>query len=70
MVVLYSTGCPKCKVLEGKMDEKHIHYEVNTSVEDMCELGIMQAPMLCVDGKLLAFIDANEWVNKQNQAEA
>lgn len=65
MNVVYSTNCPKCKVLESKLKEKNIPYEVNTSVEDMTALGIMEAPVLSVDGELLNFVSAIGWVNKQ-----
>lgn len=63
-IVLYSTGCPKCKVLKQKLDSKPIQYTENNSVDEMLALGITQAPVLSVDGKLLPFVEANEWVNK------
>lgn len=63
-IVLYSTGCPKCKVLKQKLDSKPIQYTENNSVDEMLALGITQAPVLSVDGKLLTFVEANEWVNK------
>lgn len=65
MIILYSTGCPKCKVLKKKLDEKGIEYMVNSSVEEMTALGITQVPVLCVNGKLLQFKQAVDWVNMQ-----
>lgn len=65
MITLYSTGCPKCKVLKKKLDEKGIEYMVNSSVEEMMTLGITQVPVLCIDGKLLQFKQAVDWVNMQ-----
>lgn len=65
MITLYSTGCPKCKVLKKKLDEKGIEYMVNSSVEEMTALGITQVPVLCIDGKLLQFKQAVDWVNMQ-----
>lgn len=65
MITLYSTGCPKCKVLKKKIDEKGIKYTVNLSVEEMMTIGITQVPVLCVDGKLLQFKQAVDWVNTQ-----
>lgn len=65
MITLYSTGCPKCKVLKKKLDEKGIKYTVNLSVEEMMTIGITQVPVLCVDGKLLQFKQAVDWVNTQ-----
>ena len=68
-IVLYSTGCPKCKVLKQKLDSKSIHYTENNSVDEMLALGITQAPMLSVNGELLAFQKANEWVNQNIMEE-
>lgn len=64
-VVLYSTGCPKCRVLEAKLNEKHIQYEVNSSVDDMEALGLMELPALDVDGELYNFVTAVKWANSQ-----
>lgn len=64
-VVLHSTNCPKCKVLEKKLTEKQIKYKVNTSVEDMLKLGIKSAPVLQVDSDFLQFPQAVSWVNNQ-----
>ena len=66
MVILYSTNCPKCQVLKKKLDSKSIQYTVETSVDTMLYLGITQVPVLSVDGGLLSFTQANEWINAQN----
>ena len=65
MIRLFSTNCPKCKVLEMKMKQKNIEYEVTTDVQEMLALGIKSAPMLQVEGELLQFADAVKWVNEQ-----
>ena len=64
-IVLYSTHCPRCTVLEKKLEAKGIKFEVETSVDDMLSLGITQVRMLRVDDKLLNFAEANTWVNNQ-----
>ena len=64
-IVLYSTHCPRCTVLEKKLEAKGIKFEVETSVDDMLALGITQVPMLRVHDKLLNFAEANTWVNNQ-----
>lgn len=64
-VILYSNGCPRCRVLKQKLDAKSINYTEENSVEKMLTLGIEQVPVLSVDGEILAFSQANEWVNKQ-----
>lgn len=65
MVVIYTTGCPKCGVLKKKLDAKGIKYEENNSVMEMLSLGITQVPVLKVEDKLLEFSEANNWINKQ-----
>lgn len=62
-IILYSTGCPKCNVLKNKLNDKRIAYVENCSVETMTELGITQVPVLSVDGVLLDFKKAVDWVN-------
>ena len=62
-ITLYSTGCPKCKVLKSKLEEKNIEFVEKDSVEEMIGLGITQVPVLSVDGVLLGFKEAVTWVN-------
>lgn len=64
-IVLYSTGCPKCKVLKQKLGSKGISYTENNSVDEMLGLGITQVPVLSIDGILLQFKEAVTWVNNQ-----
>ena len=62
-IILYSTGCPKCKVLEQKLDKKGIEYEKRTSLDEMLELGFKSAPVLSVDGEIFEFSKAVKAVN-------
>ena len=39
-IILYSTNCPKCKILEKKLTEKNIKFTKNNNVIEMSELGI------------------------------
>lgn len=66
-VVLYSTHCPRCKVLESKLKQMGIPYEEVNDVETMKKMGIMSAPMLSVDGELMDFTMA---VNKVHEISA
>ena len=54
-ITLYSTGCPKCKVLKNKLDSKKITYTVDDNIDRMIEIGITTVPDLMVDGKLMNF---------------
>lgn len=63
-IVLYSTNCPKCAILEGKLREKSIEFAVNTDVDEMLKLGMQSAPALKINDELLGFVDAVKWVNE------
>ena len=65
MITLYSTHCPRCRVLETKLTQKNIEFNVVTDVNKMESLGIQSVPILEVDDELLNFTDAIVWVNKQ-----
>ena len=45
-IVLYTIGCPNCKVLERKLNSKNVPYETVTDVEIMRNKGIQSAPVL------------------------
>lgn len=67
MIVVYSTGCPKCGVLERKLNEKGISYEMCTDVDKMLGLGITSVPVLDVDGEMMDFQEAVKWINEQGE---
>ena len=64
-VVLYSTNCPRCKVLEKKLDSIGIEYEIQTDEDVMIEKGFTSAPMLEVDGSIMDFGNAVKWAKEQ-----
>jgi predicted DsbA family dithiol-disulfide isomerase len=64
MVKLYSTGCPKCIILTKKLDSAGITYEVFDDVDKMIEMGMTTVPMLEVDGKIMNFKEAVDWIKK------
>lgn len=62
-VILYSTHCPRCEVLEEKLKIKGIKYIEENSVEVMQEKGITSVPILEYNGELLDFINAVKLIN-------
>lgn len=62
-VVLYSTGCPKCQVLEKKLTQKGIDFIVDMDIDKIVQLGFKSAPILEVEGQYMKFADANKYVN-------
>lgn len=67
MITLYSTGCPKCNVLVKKLDNANIAYNLNTTfdVNELLSKGYDEVPLLEVEGKLLKFTEAVNWINEQ-----
>lgn len=62
-IILYTTHCPKCQVLQKKLDQKEIPYLINENVDEMLKRGLMSAPGLEVDGTMMNFTEANKWIN-------
>lgn len=62
-VVLYSTHCPKCNVLEKKLKQKNILFEEVNDIEKMKEKGYLSVPVLEIDGVNLDFKMASDWIN-------
>ena len=68
MVILYTTNCPRCHVLEAKLNEKHIIYtkiEGEEAIGYIQEHGFMTAPLLRVDEECYEFSQAIKWVNER-----
>ena len=63
-IKLYSTHCPKCNILKSKLDNKKIQYEEINDVEAMTEKGFRESPKLEVDGVVMGYLEAINFVNK------
>ena len=61
--ILYTTGCPKCRILEKKLNDKQIKFDVCNDTEKMKEIGIMSVPVLSVDDNKLNYYDAVKHLN-------
>ncbi len=66
-IILYSTGCPRCSVLEKKLKQKDIPYTEVNDVPTMLNLNIVSVPVLEVDGERMDYIAANTWLNHYHQ---
>ena len=62
-MVIYSNGCPKCKILEQKLIDKEVKYEKVSDMDIMIDLGIKSVPVLKVEEELLDFAKAVSYVN-------
>lgn len=66
MVTLYTTHCPKCIILEKKLQDRNIEYQVCDDVDLMLSKGMQEAPYLEVEEKeMMNFSKAIKWVNEK-----
>lgn len=66
-IILYSTNCPKCKVLESKLKSRNIQFDVITDIDVIRKTGYTEAPILEIqsdkDVRRLLFTDAVQFIN-------
>ena len=62
---MYSTHCPKCKVLAMKLAQKGIEFEEIDNLDEMRRIGLKSAPALRIEGNILGFNEAIEWLKRQ-----
>lgn len=62
MITLYTTHCPQCTVLSKKLDQAGVQYDTCEDIEVMQSKGFMSAPMLEVDGEVMNFKQAVDWI--------
>ena len=64
-IILYSTDCPRCRILKKKLDMAGLEYIINTDVDQMLKMGFQEAPVLGVDNAFMNFTQANAWLRNQ-----
>ncbi len=62
-IILYTTHCPKCRVVESKLKQKNVKYEECADIKIMQDKGLTFAPALEVDGNLYDFAEAVKFIN-------
>lgn len=71
-IVLYTTNCPQCQVLEAAMKSKDIAYRVVTDVPEIMTVaaatGIHSVPIMRLDDAIMPYADALRWVNSYQKA--
>ena len=66
MITLYSTNCPKCKIIEQKLEQYSIPYLKINNVDEMVELGLEEVPVIKdSSGEFFDFIAANQLLNEK-----
>lgn len=64
-IILYTTHCPKCKILSDMLKQKGISFTENDDVQEMINLGFTSAPILNVNGDLMTFNAAMAWIRER-----
>lgn len=62
-ITLYTTNCPKCRILESKLENKNIPFSKFTDIDEMMKMGLRAAPYLKVNDKMMSFAEANTYIN-------
>lgn len=71
LITLYSTQCPKCRVVETKLQQKNLDYNIINCKEDasaidtLVEKGFRAMPILKVGEEYLDFSKAIKWIGEQ-----
>lgn len=63
-VKLYTTHCPKCKILEERLNEKKVKFEVIDNMEELQKMNFKSVPNLEIDGKIYNYLEAIKYLNK------
>lgn len=67
-IVLHTTNCPQCSVIESMLNKVGLEYEKNYDTEIMLELGMASAPGLSIDdAPPMLFFDALQWIRSQKK---
>lgn len=62
-IILYTIGCPACMVLEKKLNSHGISFRKVEDEKEFDRLGIVDFPVLSVDGYLMNFGEAVKAIN-------
>ena len=65
-IILYTTGCPRCSVLEKKLEAAAIDCDIVNDTAIMAAKGYMYLPILEVDDIAYEFGDAVKWIKEHS----
>lgn len=63
--ILYTIGCPACKVLEKRLAMQNIEFETVEVTADNNPKNLQTFPQLETDSGMLSYGDAIKWLNQQ-----
>lgn len=62
-ITLYTIDCPKCRIIEKKLNSLNINFDICKDIKLMEKKDINLLPVLEVNEKLMDFKEANNWIN-------
>lgn len=68
-IILYSTHCPQCIILENMLKKLNISYIENNDTETMLNMGFKSVPMLQVNDQIMNMKEAMTWIKEYNNTE-
>ena len=68
-IVLYSTHCPLCTVLEKKLNMKNIEYTICDDINQISSLGFLSVPVLQGGEDTYSFKEACVWLDGIEEEE-
>jgi glutaredoxin len=64
-IVLFTNGCPRCKVIKAKLDQRNIKYSTSDDLDEILSKGFSTVPILKVNEDYLEFWNAVQWLNQK-----
>lgn len=64
-VILYSTHCPRCSMVEKKLKDNNIDYTEINDIDKMTELGFTSVPMLDMNGVIMDYTKAIKFLMEE-----
>lgn len=65
MIILYSTGCPKCKILKKLLENSSIEYVENNNEKEMESLGLNSLPAIKLeDNRVLNYQESVKYIKE------
>lgn len=64
MITVYTTHCPRCKILEKTLLGAGFEFAQCEDVDTMVAMGFQEIPQMEVDGKIYGFKEAIKWIRE------
>lgn len=66
MLILYSNGCPRCRILKDTLVDVGIEFETSVEFEKVIDKGFTSAPVLELEDKtMLTFDQAIKYIQEE-----